>query len=90
MAHWRSILPAGAFLDINYEDIVQHMETEAKRLIAYCGLPWDPACLDFYQSQRQVRTASFMQVRTPIYASSVNKWRHFEHELAPLLRIFQN
>lgn len=89
MAHWRSILPADAYLEIQYEDMIQDLETETKRLLDYCELPWDPACLDFYHSQRQVRTASFMQVRKPLYSSSVNKWRHFEHELAPLMNMLQ-
>lgn len=87
MNHWRCILPANAWLDIHYEDMVHHLEVEAKRLIAYCDLPWDSACLAFYQAKRQVRTASFMQVRQPVYTSSVNGWRRFEKELAPLYAI---
>lgn len=87
MNHWRSILPTHAWLDIHYEDIIQQTEIEAKRLIAYCDLPWDPACLTFYESKRTVRTASFIQVRQPVYTSSLNRWRRFENELAPLLAI---
>jgi tetratricopeptide (TPR) repeat protein len=85
MAHWRRILPANAWLEIEYEAIIANLETEAKRLIAYCGLDWDPVCLAFYQGRRHVRTASFMQVRQPIYSSSVNRWRRFEKELKPLI-----
>lgn len=86
MNHWRNILPSNAWLDINYEDIIHQQEVEAKRLIAYCDLTWDPACLAFYESKRNVRTASFMQVRQPIYTSSVDRWRRFENELAPLIK----
>ena len=87
MDHWRRILPASAWLDVNYEDVIQHTETEAKRLIAYCNLTWDPKCLAFYESKRTVRTASFMQVRQPVYTSSLSRWRRFEKELAPLIEI---
>jgi hypothetical protein len=89
MKHWRHLLPPGAFLDISYENIIHNLETDAKRLIAYCELTWDPTCLDFYKSKRQVRTASFMQVRQPVYESSVNRWRRFEIELEPLIRILR-
>lgn len=89
MNHWRQLLPTHAWLDIHYEDFIQNLELEAKRLIAYCDLSWDPACLAFYQSTRQVRTASFMQVRQPVYTSSVNRWRRFENELAPLINILK-
>lgn len=87
MNHWRRILPSHAWLDIHYEDITCHLEEKAKQLIAYCDLTWDPTCLTFYQSKRNIRTASFMQVRQPVYKSSVNRWRHFENELKPLIKI---
>jgi hypothetical protein len=66
MNHWRKLLPAGAFLDICYEDIVADQETQAKRLISYCGLEWNNACINFHQTKRTVSTASMMQVRRPI------------------------
>lgn len=87
MNHWRHILPSNAWLDIKYETMVNHFEEEAKRLIAFCDLAWDPACLTFYQSKRQVRTASFAQVRQPVYTSSVERWRRYERQLAPLIRL---
>lgn len=87
MAHWRRILPENAWLDVNYEDIIQNTETEVRRLIDYCNLTWDPACLAFHESKRAVRTASFMQVRQPVYTSSLDRWRRFETELAPLIKI---
>jgi tetratricopeptide (TPR) repeat protein len=85
MAHWRALLPAGSFLDVQYEDIVADMEGQARRLIDYCELPWDAACLAFHETRRNVRTASVTQVRQPIYSSSVQRWRHYERFLGPLL-----
>jgi len=87
MNHWRSILPSDAWLEIEYEAMVNNLEAEAQRLIEFCDLAWEPACLDFYQSKRQVRTASFIQVRQPIYTSSVERWRRYEQELAPLIEV---
>ena len=86
MNHWRQILPPNTWLDIKYETMVHHFDEEAKRLIDFCDLPWDQACLTFYQSKRQVRTASFAQVRQPVYNSSVERWRRYERELAPLIQ----
>jgi hypothetical protein len=78
-------LPAGAFLDIRYEDIVADQEAQARRLLEFCGLEWTDACLDFHKTKRQVRTASLTQVRQPIYNSSVERWRKYEEFLGPLL-----
>lgn len=85
MDHWRRVLPGGAFLDIHYEDIVADQEGQARRLLEYCGLVWNDACLDFHKTRRQVRTASLTQVRQPIYTSSVERWRNYERFLDPLL-----
>jgi len=85
MDHWRSVLPAGAFLDMNYEDIVADQATQSRRLIEYCGLEWNDVCLDFHKNKRAIRTASVTQVRQPIYQSSVERWRHYEKFLGPLL-----
>ena len=87
MNHWRRILPSDAWLEIEYEVMVNNLEAEAKRLIEFCDLAWEPACLTFYQSKRQVRTASFVQVRQPVYTSSVERWCRYEQELAPLIKI---
>ncbi|HEY8085921.1 MAG TPA: sulfotransferase, partial [Methylophilaceae bacterium] len=84
--HWRKVLPAGAFMEVRYEDIVADMETHARRLIAFCGLEWDAACHDFYNTKRAIRTASVTQVRQPIYNSSVGRWRRYEAHLKPLLQ----
>ncbi len=85
MAHWRTVLPAGVMLEIRYEDVVADLEREARRIIAFCGLAWDDACLAFHATQRPVRTASAAQVRQPIYRGSIGRWRSYAAELGPLL-----
>ncbi len=84
VAHWRRALPPGAMLDVRYEDVVADLEGQSRRILDYCGLPWDPAVLDFHRSARPVRTASLRQVRQPIYRSSVGRWRPDETVLRPL------
>jgi len=85
MAHWRSVLPAGAMLDVAYEDVVDNLEQQARRLIDFCGLPWDDRCLSFHETSRPIATPSNVQVRQPIYRSSVARWRRYEPFLQPLL-----
>jgi hypothetical protein len=86
MAHWREVLPEGIMLEVQYEDVVGDLESQARRIIAHCGLEWDDACLSFYTTERSVRTASATQVRQPIYQSSIGRWRLHEEALGPLLR----
>lgn len=85
MAHWREALPPGRMLEIRYEDMVADLETQARRIIDYLGLPWDDRCLHFHETERAVRTASAAQVRKPVYTTSVNRWRRYEAHLQPLL-----
>jgi tetratricopeptide (TPR) repeat protein len=85
MAHWRKVLPPGRILDVRYEDVVADLEGQARRIIDYCGLPWDESCLSFHQTDRPVRTASATQVRQPIYTSAIGRWRVYEEHLGPLL-----
>jgi tetratricopeptide (TPR) repeat protein len=85
MAHWRSVLPPGSILDVTYEDVVNDLEAEARRLIDYCGLPWDDRCLSFHRTSRQVKTASAVQVRTPLFRNSLERWRKYEADLGSLL-----
>jgi tetratricopeptide (TPR) repeat protein len=85
MAHWRSVLPTGTFLEVQYEDVVADQETEARRIIDFCGMDWDDACIDFHKPNRPINTSSMMQVRQPIYKSSVERWRPYEKFLGPLL-----
>jgi tetratricopeptide (TPR) repeat protein len=84
MDHWRRTLPDGAMLEVRYEDLVEDLEGQARRLIGYCGLDWDPRCLDFHQTARPVRTASVRQVRRPIYRSSVGRSAALADHLGPL------
>jgi tetratricopeptide (TPR) repeat protein len=84
MEGWRKLLPPGRMLEVRYEELVADFDAEARRLVSHCGLPWDDACLDFHSQQRAVKTASLAQVRRPIYASSVGRWRNYERHLAPL------
>jgi len=83
MDHWETVLRVPV-LDVHYEETVADLEGVARRLIAACGLEWDPVCLDFYRSQRAVRTASHTQVRQPIYTKSVARWKNYEHALGDL------
>ena len=70
MAHWDEVLP-GRVLCVRYEDVVDDLETQVRRILAHCGLPWDEACLDFFNTKRPVRTASSEQVRQPLYRDSI-------------------
>ncbi|TDR71086.1 sulfotransferase [Paludibacterium purpuratum] len=85
MNHWRAVLPSDSFLEVQYEDIVADMAGQARRLVEFIGLPWDDACLAFHTTKRTVRTASIAQVRQPIYSSSIERWRHYQSHLGPLL-----
>jgi hypothetical protein len=85
MAHWRSVLAPDAMLDVAYEDVVEDLEGQARRLIDYCGLKWDDRCLSFHKTRRAVHTASAVQVRQPLFRSSIDRWRKFQAGLGPLL-----
>jgi len=83
MAHWWKGLP-GAIHENSYEALVREQELRSRALIAYLGLEWDPACLDFHNNERLVKTLSKWQVRQPLYATSVAAWKRYEQHLAPL------
>jgi tetratricopeptide (TPR) repeat protein len=85
MEHWRKLLGPSAMLEIRYEDIVDDLEQQARRIIAYCDLPWDDACLAFHRSERVVTTASIGQVRQSIYRSSLQRARPYLAQLRPLI-----
>jgi tetratricopeptide (TPR) repeat protein len=86
MAHWRATMPPAHFLEIDYEAVVDDIESEARRMLEFLELPWDPACLEFHRLERPVRTASVSQVREPIYRTSLGRWRQHADALAPLLQ----
>lgn len=83
MEHWDRVLP-GRILRINHEDVVDDLENQVARLLDYCGLPFESACVDFHQTRRAIRTPSAEQVRQPIYKSGTERWRHYEEFLGPL------
>ncbi len=83
MDHWRAVLPV-AIHEVAYEDTVDNLEPVARKLVAACGLEWEPACLDFHHTQRPVRTASVTQVRQPVYKQSAGRWKNYETSLAGL------
>jgi tetratricopeptide (TPR) repeat protein len=83
MDHWRRVLPV-RLLEVDYEKTVADLEGVARRLVGWCGLDWEPACLAFHEGKRPVRTASVSQVRQPIYQRSVARWKHYEPTLGLL------
>lgn len=85
VAFWRKAAPE-AFIEVNYEDIIADQEGQTRRLLDYCGLPWEEACLNFHENERRVKTLSSTQVRQPLYSSSVGAWKRYEADLAPLLK----
>ena len=78
------------FLDVQYEEMVADQEGQSRRLIEFCGLEWDDACLRFFETKREVLTLSRDQVNKPIYKTSAGKWRRFEKHLGPLLEVVGN
>lgn len=89
MEHWKKVLPKGTILDVNYEDVVDDLKKQSKRIIKFCGLDWDDKCLEFHKNERQVKTASVAQVREPIYKTSVERWKNFEKHLKSLKNIIE-
>jgi hypothetical protein len=89
MAHWQAVAP-GAILDVRYEDLVIDTEAQARRVLDFCGLPWDDAVLRPEDNARPSTTASAAQVRQPVHAASVGRWRSVAEGLAPLrARLFE-
>ena len=83
MDHWQTVLP-GDVLQVNYEQVVGDLEGQVRRVLDYCGLPFEPQTLQFHDTERSVRTASSEQVRQPLYRDGLDQWRNFETELQPL------
>ena len=77
MSFWRAHLPSDRFMEINYEDIIADQEKQTKRLLNFCGLDWDDACLSFHENKAAVSTASSVQVRQPLYSSSIGRWKRY-------------
>lgn len=88
MDHWHKVIP-GFVLDVQYEDVVTDLEAQVRRILDFCGLPFEEACLNFYETKRAVKTASSEQVRQPIYSSSIDRWRNYEAHLDTLVHILE-
>ncbi|NCF15161.1 MAG: tetratricopeptide repeat protein [Gammaproteobacteria bacterium] len=86
--HFHEVIP-GFVLDVEYENVVGDFEVQVRRILDYCGLPFEEACLRFHETTRAVKTASSEQVRQPIYASSVNLWKRYESNLGELVEVLQ-
>ena len=89
MQHWNEVMP-GVLYTLRYEAVVADVEGEARRLLQFCGLVWEDQCLRFYEDAQASTTASALQVRQPVYASSVGKWRHYAQQLEPLRLQLEN
>ena len=89
VGHWRHTLPPDAYMEVHYEDVVANAAGEARRMLDFLGLAWEPQVLEFHRSGGSSSTASAAQVRQPIYASSVGKWRRYEAQLAPLRQLLE-
>lgn len=85
MDHWRDVISAEQLLEVQYEEFVMEPEREIRRLLDFCGLDWEAACLEFHRTERVVQTASVDQVRQPLYTSSIGRWRIYREQLEPLL-----
>jgi tetratricopeptide (TPR) repeat protein len=88
MDHWHDVLP-GRCLTVQYEEVVSDFENQVRRLLDYCELPWEDACIRFHETERPVRTASSEQVRQPVYSKSVNFWRNYQDRLAELIEVLE-
>ena len=85
MDHWRQVLPPDRFTEVEYADLVMNPERETRRLLGFCGLDWDAACLDAHKTDRAIRTASRLQARRPVYQSSVGRAERYRKYLGPLI-----
>ena len=83
MDHWLNVMP-GVIYEVAYEDLVHAIEPEARKLVKYCGLDWEPQCARFHENKAVSTTASASQVRQPVYQSSVNRWKDYQQQLSPL------
>jgi tetratricopeptide (TPR) repeat protein len=84
IAYWKRVLPEGKILDVQYERLIEDQPNEGRRMIEHCGLEWDSSMLQFHRQERVVKTASFWQVRQPIYRSSKMRWKNYAPHLAEL------
>ena len=86
MAHWDAVLP-GKVLRVSHEDVVKDLEGNVRRILEFCGLEFEAQCVEFYKTERSIRTASSEQVRRPIFKEGIDQWRNFEPWLGPLKEV---
>ncbi len=89
MNHWRRVLPPGMMLELSYEALVADFPEQTRRMVAFCGLPWNEACLQFHRTSRPVRTASAAQVRQPLYPDAAARWRRYRPMATQLIAALQ-
>jgi hypothetical protein len=85
MRHWDGVLP-GTILRVHHEDVVEDLGRSVRRILDFCGLKFEPQCVEFHKTERSIRTASSEQVRRPLYRDGLDQWKHFEPYLEPLRR----
>jgi tetratricopeptide (TPR) repeat protein len=88
MAHWDSVLP-GFILKVQHEDVIDDLETQVRRILDFCQLPFESSCLHFYKTKRTIKTPSSEQVRQPINSAARQQWKNFETHLGPLINAFK-
>jgi hypothetical protein len=84
MSYWRQVIPETSMMEVVYEDLVDSQEQTTRRLVEFCGLEWEQACLRHQDNDRRILTSSVWQARQPVYKSSVARWRNYEPWLGPL------
>ena len=84
MDHWNEVLPGFVHL-VQHEDVVADLETEVRKLLDFCDLPFEQACLEYHKTERNVRTPSSEQVRQPIFTTALEQWRNYEEYLGPMI-----
>jgi len=89
MQFWLREAPQN-IIRVRYEHVIANPREQSQRLVSFIGLEWEEACLDFMNARSEVRTASMLQVRQPIYSSSISKWKRYEKHLAPLADLLKN
>ena len=87
MTHWDNVLP-GFVLRVQHEDVIDDLETQVRRILEFCQLPYESACLHFYKTKRTIKTPSSEQVRQPINSAAREQWKNFEAYLTPLIEAF--
>ena len=85
MDHWHEVLDDDSLLDLSYEALLDYQERESKRLLSFCGLDWDPICLDYADNSRRVSTLSRWQVRQALYKTSLGRWKNYQDHLGVLI-----